>query len=81
MKVRHLIATVLVATLGLAACGGAYYLVNDPHTGREYYTRSLERSRGGVSFRDEKSRAIVTLQNSEIMEISHDQYRAHTGAR
>ena len=83
MNVRSLIATLAPATvlLGLAACGGNYYLVKDPHTGREYYTTAVERSSGVIRFRDGKTQSTVTLQNSEIIEISRDQYRASAGAR
>jgi hypothetical protein len=55
--------------------------VKDPHTGREYYTTAVERSSGGIRFRDGKTQSTVTLQNSEIIEISKDQYRASAGAR
>jgi hypothetical protein len=83
MNVRFLIATVALATvpLGLGACGSTYYLVKDPHTGREYYTTAVERSSGGIRFRDGKTQSSVMLQNSEIIEISKDQYRASAGGR
>ena len=51
------------------------------HTGREYYTTAVERSNGGIRFRDGKTQSTVMLQNSEIIEISKDQYRASAGAR
>jgi hypothetical protein len=83
MNVRFLVATLVLATvpLGLGACGSTYYLVKDPHTGREYYATTVERSSGGIRFRDGKTLSTVTLQNSEIIEISRDQYRANAGAR
>ena len=83
MNVRFLIASfgLATATLTLAACGGNYYLVKDPHSGREYYTTAVERSNGGIRFRDGKTQTSVMLQNSEIIEVSKDQYRASTGAR
>jgi hypothetical protein len=83
MNVRSLIASFALATmpLGLGACSSSYYLVKDPHTGREYYTTAVERSNGAIRFRDGKTQTSVMLQNSEIIEISKDQYRASTGAR
>ena len=83
MNVRSLIATLALATVSvsLAACGSTYYLVKDPHTGHEYYTTAVERSSGGIRFRDGKTQSTVMLQNSEIIEISKDQYRASAGAR
>ena len=82
MNVRFL-ATSLVLTvgLGLAACSGVYYLVKDPHTGREYYATTVQRWSGGIRFKDEKTQSTVTLQNSEVIEIFKDQYRASTRAR
>lgn len=82
MNVR-LLATALILTvlLGLGACSGAYYLVTYPHTGREYYATAIERSSGAIRFKDATTQSSVTLQNSEIIEISKDQYRASTGAR
>jgi hypothetical protein len=83
MNARFLITTLASATvlLGLGACGSTYYLVKDPHTGREYYTTAVERSNGGIRFKDGKTQSTVMLQNSEIIEISKDQYRASAGAR
>jgi hypothetical protein len=83
MNARFFIVTLVLATvpLGLVACGSTYYLVKDPHTGHEYYTTTVARSSGGIRFRDEKTQSTVTLQNSEIIEISKDQYRASAGAR
>ena len=34
----------------------------------------MERSNGGIRFRDGKTQSTVMLQNSEIIEISKDQY-------
>ncbi len=65
--------------LGLSACSSTYYLIKDPQSGREYYTSELHRSGNNVSFQDAKTLSKVTLQNSEITEITHDQYRANTG--
>ena len=83
MNARSLITTIASATVlfGLGACGSTYYLVKDPHTGREYYTTAVEQSNGGIRFKDGKTQSTVMLQNSEVIEISKDQYRASAGAR
>jgi hypothetical protein len=83
MNARSLITTIASATVlfGLGACGSTYYLVKDPHTGREYYTTAVEQSNGGIRFKDGKTQSTVMLQNSEIIEISKDQYRANADAR
>ena len=67
-------------TVGMAACSSTYYLVKDPQSGREYYTTEVKRSGDKVSFKDAKSMSQVSLSNSEVMEITADQFRANTGA-
>jgi hypothetical protein len=83
MNVRCRVAAIaLVAlSLGMAACGGTYYLVKDLESGQEYYTTKVDRSSHGMTFKDGKRLSTVTLQNSEVIEITRDQYRANTGAR
>ena len=82
MNVRFRVAGIVLAalSLGLAACGSTYYLVKDPESGHEYYTTKVDRSSRGMIFKDGKTHSTVTLQSSEIIEISEDQYRANTGA-
>ena len=83
MNVRFRVAVIALAALsfGLAACGSTYYLVKDPESGREYYTTKVDRSSHGMTFKDGKTLSTVTLENSEVIEITRDQYRANTGAR
>jgi hypothetical protein len=83
MNVRFQFAAIVLAAipLGLAACGGTYYIVKDAESGRVYYTAKLEHSGDAITFKDAKTRSTVTLQNSEVTEISKDQYGASTGAR
>lgn len=55
----------------LAAGCTTYYRVTDQSTRKDYYTSDIERTNSGaVRFYDVKSRANVTLQSSEIVEIS-----------
>lgn len=55
----------------LAAGCTTYYRVTDQSTRRAYYTTDVDRTNSGaVQFYDVKSRAHVTLQSSEIIEIS-----------
>ena len=81
MNVRlRFAAIVLAATpVGLAACGSTFYQVKDLESGREYYTTKVNRSSPGITFKDGKSRSMVTLQNSEVIEITKDEYGANTG--
>ena len=61
----------------LAGCGGNYYKVNDPAGERQYYTTDIDQSKAGsISFKDEKSGSKVTLQSSEVKEISEDEFKA-----
>ena len=61
----------------LAGCGGNYYKVNDPAGERQYYTTDIDQSKAGsISFKDEKSGSKVTLQSSEVKEISEDEFNS-----
>ena len=53
----------------------SYYRITDQATRRTYFATGYDRtSSGAVQFYDEKSRADVTLQSSEIVEISRDDF-------
>lgn len=61
----------------VAGCGGNYYRVNDPTGNKEYYTTDIDKSKAGaITFKDEKSGSVVTLQSSEIKEISKDEFKS-----
>jgi hypothetical protein len=61
----------------LAGCGGGYYRVNDPAGTKEYYTTDIDETKtGAITFKDEKSGSVVTLQSSEVKEISKDEFKA-----
>lgn len=70
---------------GLLVCGlvvivggcSHYYRVTDPGSGKMYYTKNIHEDRGGaVKIKDDKTRSTVTLQSSEVREISADEYEA-----
>jgi hypothetical protein len=66
----------LLMLLFAAGCT-TYYRVSDQSTRRAYYTTGIDRTdSGAVRFYDEKSRASVTLQSSEIVEISKDDFNS-----
>ena len=70
----------LIAVSALARLAGwtTYYEVKDPTTGKLYYTTDLDKGKAGaVTLIDEGSEAEVTIQNSEIREISKDEFRAN----
>jgi len=78
---RRIVA--LFAVLGLAVVTNgctSYYAVTDPKTGKQYYTTEWHTARGGTTrFVDAKSGAIVTIQESEIREISEKEFQQDTG--
>jgi len=54
-----------------------YYRVTDQPTRKTYYTTDFDRTySGAVRFYDEKSLSEVTLQSSEIVEISKSAFEA-----
>jgi hypothetical protein len=70
----------LVAGLcvGLLVVGCAsYYKVTDPQSGKDYYTQEIETLKGGaVKVKDARLGSTITLQNSEVKEITSDEYKA-----
>jgi hypothetical protein len=60
--------------LAIAGCG-SYYKITEPASKNVYYSKDFEKTKmGGLSFKDAKTGAIVTIQNSEIKEISRDTF-------
>jgi len=74
-RTRLLVAMVL--TMPLAGCFGSYYMVRDPASGTQYYTTDVDKAgmSGAIKFKDAKSGSEVTLQSSEVKEISKDDYK------
>ena len=74
------VARSLIAVSALAILAGCttYYEVKDPTTGKAYYTTDLDRGKeGSVTLIDEGTETEVTIQNSEIREISKDEFKAN----
>jgi hypothetical protein len=67
-----------IGLLFLVATGcTSYYRVTDQATGRTYYTTDLDRTdSGGVVFKDAKTFSKVTLQSSEVREVSRQDFEA-----
>jgi len=78
MKTTYLALGLLFGMAGLlAGCGGNYYKVNDPAGDRQYYTTDIDKTKtGAITFKDEKSGSKVTLQSSEVKQISEDEFKA-----
>jgi expansin (peptidoglycan-binding protein) len=78
MKTRIMALGILCGMAGtLAGCGGGYYRVNDPGGTKAYYTTDIDETKtGAITFKDQKSGSVVTLQSSEVKEISEDEFKA-----
>ena len=79
MKRFIMIGSVLVVLgLFLLVTGCAsYYKVRDPQTGNVYYTQKVDSMSGGaVKLKDARTGSLVTIQNSEVKEISSSEYKA-----
>jgi hypothetical protein len=78
MKTTHIAFGILCGMAGLlGGCGGNYYKVNDPAGDRKYYTTDIDKTKSGaITFKDKKSGGVVTLQSSEVKEISEEEFNA-----
>jgi hypothetical protein len=73
----HIAVWMLVGIAAVMAGCASYYRVNDPAGTREYYTTTIDKTKAGaITFKDEKSGSVVTLQSSEVKEISEDEFNA-----
>ena len=71
----------VIATLLLSGCT-SYYKVVDPSTNKTYYTTKYEQNRSGaVEFKDQATGSTVTVQNSEISEISEATFKQGGGTK
>lgn len=72
------VSVILCASILISGCSTHYYKVNDPGTGKTYYTDDLNRIEGdGVELKDAKTGETVIIQNSEVREIN--EYEFNTG--
>lgn len=77
MKTKTTALWILCGMITLAAGCSNYYRVSDPAGNKEYYTKDIDQTKAGaISFKDEKSGSKVTLQSSEIKEISKDEFKS-----
>jgi hypothetical protein len=77
MTVNDVLRYGVIAMLLLAAGCTTYYRVSDPAGNRFYYTTDIDTTdTGAIKIRDEKTGATVTLQSSEVLEISREEYEA-----
>ncbi len=68
--------SVIFMLVSLTACT-TYYVVKDSETGATYYTTELEVVKGGaLKLTDQKSSAVVTLQHSDVTQVTSDEYKS-----
>jgi hypothetical protein len=81
---KQLITALMLGGLTMLVAGcTTYYRVTDPTSGKAYYTTKVsDTGRGGaVKVMDQKTLSMVTLQSSEVKEISEDEYKAGMAAK
>jgi hypothetical protein len=73
-----MLSSVILGMLTLVSGCTNYYKVTDPHSGKTYYTTKIEKAKksGALKLTDERSGETVTVQNSELKEVSKDEYNA-----
>lgn len=77
MNVNDMLRYGAGAMLVLAAGCTHYYQVSDPVGTKLYYTTDVDKTdSGAIRIKDEKTGADVTLQSSEVKEISQGEYEA-----
>lgn len=77
MKADKLMRCALVGVVALVGGCSHYYKVSDPAGNKEYYTTDVDESRtGSIKIKDAKTGATVTLQSSEVKEITAEEYEA-----
>ena len=78
MKTTTIAFGILCGMAGLlGGCGGDYYRVNDPAGHKLYYTTDIDRTKtGAITFKDKKSGSTVSLQSSEVKQISKKEFEA-----
>lgn len=78
MKTTHIAFGILCGMAGLlGGCGSDYYRVNDPAGDKLFYTTDIDRTKtGAITFKDKKSGNTVSLQSSEVKQISKEEFEA-----
>lgn len=77
MELKYALVVGVSALLLLGGGCTHYYKVSDPAGTKEYYTTDIETAASGaIKIKDEISGSTVTLQSSEVKEISEKEFNA-----
>src|SRR3954470_14493022 len=77
MKAALNTLTVMTVIAMAAGCASTrYYKVTDATTGKPYYTQEIAKNANAIQFKDAKTGAATTLQNSQVLEIDKVAYSA-----
>jgi hypothetical protein len=81
VKYEWLVLSLCVGVL-VVGCSSPYYKVTEPQSGKAYYTEKVDNvmGTGAVKVKDARTGSLVTLQNSEVKEISEKEYKAGIAA-
>ena len=76
LRLHGAAAGAAACTVLLAACGGSggYYMVREPGSAKPYYTTDISTSGSALKFKDERTGNAITLQSSEVKEISKEEF-------
>ncbi len=82
MKSIHIFSIAAMICL-VVGCSSHYYRVTDPSSGKNYFTKKVDEAgrTGAVKFKDQRTGGHVTLQSSEVKEISEGEYDAGLAAK
>jgi len=74
------LALVLLA-VAIEGCA-SYYEVTEPVSGKEFYTQEVSRKITGsaIEFKDARTGAVTVLQNSQVLEVDEQTYKAGVAA-
>ncbi len=74
------LVVILCVAFAVGGCA-TYYKVTDPTSGKIYYTKHIAYARSGaLKLKDARSESLVIIQNSEVKEISKEDYKAGLSA-
>ncbi|MEM8737759.1 MAG: hypothetical protein AAGG38_04685 [Planctomycetota bacterium] len=79
MNIRPPAAVLALVILALSLTGCTYYQIDDPHSGKTYYTTNWEAKgveSGVIVFKDAATGSKVTLASHEIRKIKERKYKA-----